>query len=146
MSLAVMEALRRLDVFQHAPKSNCKWNTRKSVFQLPEALQGHIFQRNGYRACPLDEEEAWLFLTFFTGTKPGGKFDAKQNEAEGGAIWRKNTLVVNLGGGGGADKGLKDYIYRQMEVWGRAEECGELVEPYGRFTGSAPTSSSGGRR
>lgn len=130
MSLAVIEALQGLDVFQHEPKANCKWNTRKSVFQLPAALQGHIFQRNSYRACPLDEEEAWTFLTFFTGTKPGGRFDAKQNEAEGGAIWRKNTLVVNLGGGGGADKGLKDYIYRQMEAWGDAEECGELAEPY----------------
>ena len=117
-------ALLSLPFLRPRGSTNCDWNVQHSVFDLPE-LSGHIFQRNGYDVCPLDTYELWDFLTFFTGDKPGGPFDAPEGRVEG-VNWGANKVAINLGGGHEADRGLKDHIDDQMEVWRIASSRGEL--------------------
>ncbi len=119
-------ALLSLPFLRPRGSTNCDWNVQHSVFDLPE-LSGHIFQRNGYPECPLDTYELWDFLTFFTGDKPGGPFDAPEGRVEG-VNWGANKVAINLGGGDEADLGLKDHIDDQMEVWRIASSRGELDE------------------
>ena len=138
---AIFTALAALPVLQHGRNTACKWNTRKCATQMPAALRGHMWTRNGYAECPCQPEELWAFFSHFVGTGPGQKkFDCKEGQSEGGADWAKNRVGISLGGEPGADAGLKDHIRKQMKHWKTLDlqkQLGEteqgLLEIGGRF-------------